>query len=178
MRRPPYAEGHAVAVQHGPRPKGLSGARARIRPRRWPIAAVRALATLFAAGVIAQAALAGRFVTGDVNLLKVHGALGGALILVPMLSVPAALSLWWFGRGPLWYVAFPLGLFALTGAQIGAGHGRNLALHIPLGVSLFGLTVGQMIWAYGYRRHLADETPDHGAPRTLPASAARGEVAR
>ncbi|MGE7384279.1 hypothetical protein ACQKM2_02080 [Streptomyces sp. NPDC004126] len=165
-------------MSHGPGPNGLAGTRARVRPRRWPIAVVRALATLFAAGVIAQAAFAGRFVTGDVDLLEVHGALGGALILLPMLSLPAALSLWWFGRGPLWYVAFAIGLFALTGAQIGAGHGRNLALHIPLGVSLFGLAVGQVIWAYGYRRHLAGETTGHGTPLTLPAPAARGEVSR
>lgn len=135
----------------------VGGIRAKRRAavsRRWPIVVVRTLGVLFALGTFVQAVLAGHFVTGDVDLLTVHSGLGGGLILIPMAMLPSALLLWWFGRGPAWYIACPVLLFALVTAQIAAGHSRNLALHIPLGTSLAALAAWHVTWSFGYRRHL------------------------
>ncbi|MGW4690400.1 hypothetical protein ACWEPM_36740 [Streptomyces sp. NPDC004244] len=181
MKQHSLPTGTADAVPPVPpvrRPTTIARARARTRPRRWPLVAVRVLALLFTAGVLAQAALAGQFVTGDVNLLEVHGALGTALILLPMLALPAALALWWFGRGPLWCVAIPVALLALVGMQIGVGFSRNLAWHIPLGTGLLGMSVGHLVWAFGYRRHLTDDAPSTDSPSALLVPAAPEEATR
>ncbi|MFJ8743312.1 MULTISPECIES: hypothetical protein [unclassified Embleya] len=114
---------------------------------------VRVLGVLFAVGTLTQAIVAGRFVTGDVDLLRVHGAVGGSLVLFPMVQMVAAVLLWWFGRGPVWYLAYPPVLFVLVVTQIGAGGARNLALHIPLGTALVGVAAWNLTWSFGFRRH-------------------------
>ncbi|MFG2296055.1 hypothetical protein [Streptomyces sp. NPDC048603] len=190
MRRRSSQTGLAGTVSAGRRPDGSTGTRPRARLRRWPVVVARALATLFLVGVIVQAVLAGRFVTGDVDLLKVHSAVGGSLSLLPVLMLLCSPALWRWSGGRPWYAAFPVLLLVLVGVQIGAGESRSVELHIPLGVGLFGLSVALVMWAYGYRRHLttggtgnagdAGDAGDRdgGVPALRSVPAAREEAAR
>ncbi|MEV7612551.1 hypothetical protein [Streptomyces sp. NPDC089799] len=172
----------AGAVADGRQTEGSTGMPPGRPLRRWPVVVVRALATLFLLGVLTQAVLAGHFVTGDVDMLKVHSAVGGSLSLVPILLLLASLAQWRWSGGRPWYPAVPAVLLVLVGAQIGAGESRALALHIPLGVALFGLSVALVIWAYGYRRHLtggsAQDPQDGGAAPLRSVPAARKEAAQ
>lgn len=118
------------------------------RARRWYVVCTG----LLAVAVLVQAAIAGQWLFGSADIVT-HGLIGnGALVvavgaallaLVSRVSVPVTLVA----------VAVPL----LMVAQIGLGYvGRSTAaaasVHVPLGVTLFGLLVGNTVAARRPRR--------------------------
>ncbi|MFI9307132.1 hypothetical protein [Streptomyces triculaminicus] len=87
---------------------------------------------------LAQAALAGLFVTGDLDLLTWHAANAGVLSALTIAQTAAALVVWRAGRGPWWPTVASAVLAALVSAQQGLGEARVLAGHMPLGMAVFG----------------------------------------
>jgi hypothetical protein len=123
-----------------------------IRPaRRWPIALLRTLTTIVLLQVLIQAALAGGFVTGDVNLLGLHSANAILLILTSTALLPATILLVRPGRGPWWPIVFGVVLWWAIVMQAGLGFARQVGLHIPLGMAIMGLTAALCWWAFAYR---------------------------
>ncbi|WP_217369982.1 hypothetical protein [Nonomuraea antri] len=114
----------------------------------WVVWALRVLATAHLAGVLAQAVLAGLFVTGDVDLLAWHRGNGGFTHSVLYLQTLAAFLLWRPARVALWPALASLGLVAMELAQIGLGQARVIALHIPLGMAVFGLSAVFTAWTW------------------------------
>ena len=104
-------------------------------PRRtlWPL---RVVLTAHLLMVLAQPWLAGRYLTGDVDAIAVHGLVGSLLAAVGMVAVAATLLYVLGGRGRLWVVPVAVALFLADGVQIGAGYARDLGLHVPLGVAI------------------------------------------
>lgn len=134
---------------------GPPQARGASPPHRWAGALVvllRVLSVLLVLDVLAQAVLAGLFVTGDVALLDVHGANATQVMtsLVLLLVVACAL-LRWPVRGPVAPLCWALVLSALVVAQIVVGFSRQVAVHIPLGVAIFGVATVFVFWAGRYR---------------------------
>ncbi|MEV4806321.1 hypothetical protein AB0K18_40535 [Nonomuraea sp. NPDC049421] len=74
------------------------------RPPGWIVWSLRVTATGHLAGVLVQAALAGLFVTGDVDLLAWHRDNAGYTHALLYAQVVAAVLLWRPGRGPGWPV--------------------------------------------------------------------------
>ncbi|HEX8346261.1 MAG TPA: hypothetical protein VF657_16205 [Actinoplanes sp.] len=103
---------------------------------RWPLAVVRTVAVLILLQVFLQAAFAGAFITGDVGLLGLHSANGTLLVLTTSALLPATILLVRPGRGPWWPIAFSIVLWWLVAVQVGFGFGRQVGLHIPLGVAI------------------------------------------
>ncbi|MFC5823896.1 hypothetical protein [Nonomuraea insulae] len=124
-------------------------------PPAWIVWSLRALATAHLAGVLAQAALAGLFVTGDVDLLIWHRDNAGVTHVLLYLQLVAAILLWRPGRGAWWPAAASLGLVALETAQVGFGQSRALGLHFPLGMAIFGLSAVFAVWTWRAFRHTA-----------------------
>ncbi|MEV4432801.1 hypothetical protein [Streptomyces sp. NPDC049585] len=116
--------------------------------RRWPLAALRTVAVLVLLDTLAQAALAGLFVTGDLDLLAWHAANAGVLSALTVLQTAAALAVWRAARGPLWPAVASAVLVALVGVQQGLGEARILAGHLPLGMAVFGCAAGLTCWAF------------------------------
>jgi hypothetical protein len=119
--------------------------------RHWPITLIRILAIVMLLQVFVQAALAGAFVTGNVNLLGLHSANAILLVLMSMALVPATALLVRPGRGPWWPIPVSVLLFTLIGLQVGLGYARQVGLHIPLGVTIMGLTAALTWWSCAYR---------------------------
>ena len=119
--------------------------------RRWPIVVVRALSILILLQVLTQAALAGGFITGDVNLLNLHSANAILLMLTATALVPAAILLLRPGRGPAWPIAFSVAFWWLITLQLGFGFSRQIGLHIPVGVAIMSLITGFTWWSCSYR---------------------------
>ncbi|MEV0380411.1 hypothetical protein [Nonomuraea sp. NPDC050643] len=117
-------------------------------PPGWIVWSLRALATAHLAGVLGQAALAGLFVTGDVDLLTWHRDNAGVTHSVLYLQLVAAILLWRPGRGPLWPAAASLGLVALETVQVALGQWRVIAAHFPLGMTIFGLSAVFTVWTW------------------------------
>jgi hypothetical protein len=102
---------------------------------------LRALNGLLTLMVLLQAVYAGQFLGGDAAMRTVHGASGEAIVLLAMAQLVAALVVWRPGRGPGWpAVASALLLVALV-VQLGLGWSGLVAVHVPLGVAIFGLAV-------------------------------------
>lgn len=119
--------------------------------RRWPIIVIRLLAVVVLLQVLAQAALAGGFVTGDVGLLGLHSANAILLTLTSAALMPATILLVRPGRGPWWPIAVSVALWSAVVFQVGLGFSRQVGLHIPVGMSIMGLTAAFTWWAFSYR---------------------------
>ncbi|HEX8626925.1 MAG TPA: hypothetical protein VF755_01985 [Catenuloplanes sp.] len=130
-----------------PAAPGAAGAASPAPVHRWPLAIVRTVAVLILVQVFLQAALAGAFITGDVGLLGLHSANGILLVLTTAALLPATILLLRPGRGPWWPIAFSIVLWWLVAAQVGFGFGRQVGLHIPLGVAIMSLISGFTWWS-------------------------------
>ncbi len=109
---------------------------------------LRALVTVHLAAVLSQPVWAGLFLTGDVDAMAVHGVVGDALAALGLVTIAAALGYSLGGRGTLWVAPLAVVWFLAVGFQIGAGHSRTLALHVPLGVGLVVVAVLVAVWAW------------------------------
>ena len=101
----------------------------------------RAVVLAHAALVLIQAAFAGRYLGGDAAGLRAHERNAELIATVALIQLLVAVIVWRPGRGPGWPALASLVLLAAEVTQIGFGYGRRLALHVPLGVAIFGLTV-------------------------------------
>jgi hypothetical protein len=117
---------------------------------------LRFLLTGHLIAVLAQPVLAGRFLTGDVDAIKVHGLVGSLLALVAMTLIAGAIGYVIAGRGRLWVLPVTVLLFLAEGFQIGMGYSRQLHLHVPLGVAIVVIAVLLAAWTW---------TPSAARPR-------------
>jgi len=111
----------------------------------WTLWPLRLLVLVVTVLLIVQPMLAGLFVTGDVGMLRMHSIVAGFVTLGLFLQMLAAILLWRPGRGAAWPIWASLALVVASEAQQAAGYARAIALHIPLGVLLFGLAVALLI---------------------------------
>ena len=117
---------------------------------------LRFLLTGHLVAVLAQPVLAGRYLTGDVDAIEVHGLVGSLLSLVAMALIAGAIAYVLGGRGRLWVLPAAVLLFFAEGFQIGMGYSRQLQVHIPLGVAIVVIAVLLAAWVW---------TPSAARPR-------------
>jgi hypothetical protein len=134
---------------------------------------LRVIVLLHAALVFAQAAFAGQFLAGHAAWLRAHEANGGILHLVALVQLVVAVLVWRPGNGPAWPAVASLVLVVAEEFQLGFGYARVLALHVPLGVAIFGLTVAVVVGTGRLAR--AEPRSGGGAPAPArPEPTARG----
>jgi len=112
------------------------------------MAALQGVLILQAAALMAQGLLAGLALAGGSSALGLHMAVGTVSLVLAVVQVGAVLLLWRQGRGPLRLVAANLLFLAGDGVQAVAGSAHLFALHLPLGVALFGAAVALLIWSW------------------------------
>ncbi len=119
----------------------------------------------------AQPMLAGSYLSGNLDAISVHSAIGGNLPVVGFLALILAVLHWRPGRGPAWPALTMVVLSVLIVVQANAGYSRTLGLHIPLGVAIVGTTVGLFGWSvFGPEPRRSDLTP---VPAPDPPAATR-----
>lgn len=123
---------------------------------------LRVVVLLHAALILAQAAFAGQFLGGDAGWVRVHEANAGIIQLTAFVQLVLAILVWRPGRGPGWPALASLALLLVEELQLGFGYARMLALHVPLGVAIFGLTVAILV---GTRRLTRAEPDPRRRPR-------------
>lgn len=119
----------------------------------------RVVAVLHAAMTVTQAVAAGAVLQASTVGLIVHQAVGGTLLLVAMLQVPAAVLAWRPGRLPAWPIALSSALVVVEIAQVALGATGVLAIHVPLGVSIVGTAVALAVWAWRTRSGRRTRSP-------------------
>lgn len=113
-----------------------------------------------------QAVIAGQHIFGSWGI-GVHAALGNAAFTIAVLLAAVAWAR--LDRGPLRLVA--IAIMVLLTAQIGLGYSTRdsdsaAALHIPLGVAVFGAVLYQLLVAWpallGYAKAPDEPLSDEG----------------
>jgi hypothetical protein len=123
---------------------------------------LRVAVLLHAAVILAQAAVAGQFLGGDAGWVRVHEANAGIIQLTAFVQLVLAILVWRPGRGPGWPALASLALLLAEELQMGFGYARLLALHVPLGVAIFGGTIALLV---GTRRLTRVEPVPRPRPR-------------
>jgi hypothetical protein len=123
---------------------------------------LRVALLLHAALILAQAAFAGQFLGGDAGWVRVHEANAGIIQLAAFVQLVLAILVWRPGRGPGWPALASLALLLAEELQTGFGYARLLALHVPLGVAIFGGTIALLA---GTRRLTRVEPVPRPRPR-------------
>jgi hypothetical protein len=104
------------------------------------VRAMRGLLWLLAVGVFAQPVFAGLFLDGHEVWRDWHATTGMLVLpLLALVQVVLAVLVWRLGHGPGWPVVASVGLLMAILAQSVAGMNGLLAVHVPLGVAIFGL---------------------------------------
>ncbi|GAB7028848.1 hypothetical protein AB0G35_11245 [Streptomyces sp. NPDC021749] len=129
--------------------------------RRWPMRLLRGTAVLVLLDTLVQAALAGLFVTGNLDWLAWHAANAGVLSALTVVQTVLAVVVWRRLSGPGWPAAASAALVGLVSAQQGLGEARALAGHIPLGMAVFGCATALTYWAFTGRGQPAVRTGRH-----------------
>src|SRR3954451_825871 len=109
---------------------------------------LRLAGTAHPVGGLAPPILAGRYLTGDVDAITAHGAIGSALAALDLLVIAAAGLYVVGGRGALWVLPAAVLLFLAVGLQIGMGFSRQLGVHVPLGVGIVTASVLLTAWVW------------------------------
>ena len=133
---------------------------------------LRVVVVAHAALVLAQAAFAGRYLSGDAAGLRLHERNAELIVTLALVQLILAALVWRPGRGPAWPALASLALWLAEVAQMSLGYGRVLGVHVPLGVAIFGLTVALAIGTWRLTR-TGRERPVSGSPEdagTRPAS--------
>ena len=128
---------------------------------------LRLVLWLLAVSVLAQAVLAGLFLDGNDAWRDWHAANGMVLLpLLALVQVVLAILVWRPTRGPGWPAIASVGLLVAILLQITMGQAGQLAVHVPLGVAIFGL-VGTLL----------GRTRDLTRPATHPTSSTSSQEA-
>ncbi|UJP09985.1 hypothetical protein L2X99_16720 [Microbacterium sp. KUDC0406] len=114
--------------------------------RTWRIA-LRAVITAQAVVAFAAAISAGVLLTTRSHVL--HSATAYSLFIVAVLHVLIALLAWHPGGGTGGSALSAAAFFVGVSAQVALGLLHLTALHVPLGVLLFGASVLQLAWVWG-----------------------------
>jgi asparagine N-glycosylation enzyme membrane subunit Stt3 len=108
--------------------------------------------------VLAQAFLAGLALSGSQDALRAHTALGGVTLLLAAVQAVAAFLLRRNPRNARTSRRLVGASIAFFGCrQCTNGSGSLFALHLPLGVALFGAAVALAIYAWAWRSGQFDE---------------------
>ncbi|MGW4824764.1 hypothetical protein ACWEP4_39085 [Streptomyces sp. NPDC004227] len=106
------------------------------------------MTTVHAATLFTQAVLAGRFLSGDYDMLTAHAVNASVIVAVGLVQVVVAVLYWRPGRGPGWPAAVSAVLLVAEAGQAVLGYQRTLGVHVPLGVALIaaGLLLLVQVW--------------------------------
>jgi hypothetical protein len=119
------------------------------RPDGGPLyLALRIVVSLQVVAILVQAVTAGQLLNGDDGMKDVHGTGASVVHLLGLVQVVLAVLWWRPGRGAGWPALASLVLLIAGFVQSAVGGNHNLAIHVPLGVSLLGLGVAIAVWAW------------------------------
>ncbi|MFC4117548.1 hypothetical protein [Nonomuraea zeae] len=110
------------------------------------VTAFKAVAVLNTLAVLVQAVTAGQLMGGGGAGL--HGAGAGAVHVLGLAQVVVAVLLWRPGRQAGWPALVSVAVLLLGFVQSMLGGSGVVAVHVPLGMALFGLSVWLLVWAW------------------------------
>ncbi len=108
---------------------------------------LRAVLFLHVLTILIQAGFAGIMIGGDHRGVILHAFRARILVPLAFFQMLLAIALRVNARCPVWVPIASGGLLAAEVIEFSAGHFHNAALHVPLGVAIFGGALRQLLWA-------------------------------
>ncbi|GAA3468630.1 hypothetical protein GCM10018965_031830 [Nonomuraea roseola] len=96
--------------------------------------------------VLLQAFTAGQLLGGAGSAM--HGTGAGAVHVAGLLLLVTGVLMWRPGRGPGWPALASLAILLLGFVQSATGGSGAVALHVPLGMAIMGISVWLAVWAF------------------------------
>jgi hypothetical protein len=97
--------------------------------------------------LLLQATFAGMMIGGNHQAAHLHEFAAKILVPLAFFQMVLAITLRVAARCPLWVPVASGALLAAEVVEFSAGHFHNVALHVPLGVAIFGGALRQLLWA-------------------------------
>lgn len=108
---------------------------------------LRVVMLVHVATLLIQASFAGIMIGGDHRGLILHELTARILVPLAFCQMLLAITLRVKARCPVWVPVASGGLLAAEVIEFATGHFHNAALHVPLGVAIFGGALRQLLWA-------------------------------
>jgi hypothetical protein len=105
--------------------------------------------------MLLQSLFAGRLLGGDARSLLLHERTAKFLVLLALAQLMLATYLRIRSNFPRWIPLASAGLLVAEVIEFVAGDLHRLALHVPLGVAIFGGMLRQLLWSAGASGHSA-----------------------
>lgn len=97
--------------------------------------------------LLIQALFAGIMIGGDHRGAILHEFTARVLVPLALFQMVVAIALKAKARCPAWVPIASGGILAAEVIEFSAGHFHYVALHVPLGVAIFGGVLRQLLWA-------------------------------
>jgi hypothetical protein len=110
------------------------------------VTAFKAVAALNTLSVLVQAVTAGQLMSGGTATL--HGTGAFAVHVLGLVQLVVAVLMWRPGRRAGWPALVSAAVLLLGFVQSALGGSGVVAVHVPLGMTLFGLSVWLLVWAW------------------------------
>lgn len=110
---------------------------------------LRIVLSIHAFGALAQAMLAGEFLSGTDRAVFFHEYTAWMILTASLCQIALAGILARRSIFPLWMLIASIFVFLAETLQAVTGYGRFLSVHIPLGVVIFGTLAIQTASAFG-----------------------------
>jgi hypothetical protein len=111
--------------------------------------------------VIAQATLAGKFLSGSATALSWHEMTARAVAAICLLQIAATVPLRVRSGCPTWMLTSAIAILLAEVLETYSGYRGILAVHVPLAMGIFGGIMRQLSWAVRGTRS-ANETLQEG----------------
>ncbi|MFI5711851.1 hypothetical protein [Kribbella sp. NPDC051620] len=108
---------------------------------------LRVVAVLHAVAACLQPVLAGVYLNGSGSAMRLHEPIGLGLAFLSLGQVLLA-TIYWRSGGKGSAALVSLLLLAAEAIQISTGYTRDLAVHIPLGITIVALVIAFAIWTF------------------------------
>ena len=105
--------------------------------------------------MLLQSLFAGKLLGGDAGSLLLHERTAKVLVLLAVTQLMLAVYLRMRSNFPRWIPIASAGLLLGEVIEFAAGDLHKLAVHVPLGVAIFGGMLRQLLWSAGPSAHSA-----------------------
>jgi hypothetical protein len=106
--------------------------------------------------MLLQALFAGRMLGGDDQSTNLHEFTAKALVLLTASQIVLAILLRLRRGCPTWVPAAGGVLLAAEVLEFALGHFHSVALHVPLGLAIFGGAIRQLLWSLQEARQASE----------------------
>jgi len=97
--------------------------------------------------MLLQAGFAGSMLGGNSHAVSLHELTAKVLVIVATVQVAILVILRRRWAYPRWLLLSSVGLVVAEVLEFSLGHYGEVAVHVPLGLAIFGGVVRQMVWA-------------------------------